>query len=442
MRRCLIFIILCFCCLPSFVDAASRINPERPWWFLLPDILEVKRLRCWAPEYLTVTNNFNNVFFSSNPSALKFMSVIVEINGKSTKGMDENEFYQILANNTSIELKYISKINGENKSFHDNLKKPLGRPDCYAWTSWSSFPMGYFYNDKQYKKDIILQSWGEILSDGDFDFFEVCTYDYVFDADEDFLSKQQMLKNVTKTLEEKGLRRNKNNPDVYIYLTTDKERIIDRVYNSKITSSTSANGVGQSIFYRNRIEENHRDNITTHTQNVGSISYQVRNDIYAQLTIIDAKRMNDKVVPKIWQTTYQGFFSGDKIESGVNGILGVDIEAYPFDRPVTLKFKHEICFEGGYRIDDPSSTVMKWSGVLPETRIDMLGVKIGDVIEMKFSKSKYDKAWSCNECLFHYFPSYEGYLKINGKKITNIPTAKKHSVGGFLFIPYCFEDDL
>ena len=49
--------------------------------------LMVQRLSYWAPDYLTITNNWNNLYFTQTVSTLKTLSVITEINGESTKGI-------------------------------------------------------------------------------------------------------------------------------------------------------------------------------------------------------------------------------------------------------------------------------------------------------------------------------------------------------------------
>ena len=108
--------------------------------------LMVHRLSYWAPEYLTVTNNWNNMFFSNAPSTLKSLSVITEIDGQSTKDMEPEDFYKIIDNANSFSITYMSKIRGENRSYTHQLVPKKGKlffvdysskEDRYDWSYYS-----------------------------------------------------------------------------------------------------------------------------------------------------------------------------------------------------------------------------------------------------------------------------------------------------------------
>lgn len=88
--------------------------------------LDVKRLRNWAPMYLTVVCNYDNIHFENAPSTLRTFSVITAVNGNSTEFMDEDEFHRIIDQPGEVELTYTTKINGENRSFTTKLKRRKG----------------------------------------------------------------------------------------------------------------------------------------------------------------------------------------------------------------------------------------------------------------------------------------------------------------------------
>ena len=95
--------------------ACAQYQSEHP--------IEVERLTNWAPDYLTVTNNWNNLCISPQTPTLKCLSVVTAINGQSTKDMDEEEFYSLLDLGDSFTLTYLTKANGTNKEYTKTFTK-------------------------------------------------------------------------------------------------------------------------------------------------------------------------------------------------------------------------------------------------------------------------------------------------------------------------------
>lgn len=66
--------------------------------------IEVRRLSNWAPDYLTVINNWDNMTYTPYVSNLKCMSVITSINGQDTRELEEEDFYRNWTRQKSLHL--------------------------------------------------------------------------------------------------------------------------------------------------------------------------------------------------------------------------------------------------------------------------------------------------------------------------------------------------
>lgn len=198
--------------------------------------LIVHRLSNWAPDYLTVTNNWDNMFFSPTPSTLKTLSVITEINGESTKDMEPNDFYTIIDQSSSVTLTYITKIRGENKIYTQQLSKKSGMlfyKLAKLRDSGTSKDLYWFNNNKEQRglKSPTLNWYGydynygptpkmstTLMADHNIDFFNFCTFDYMV-AGDDYMVDLGLVRTLTKELEKKGLKYDPNNPDLHVYFT-------------------------------------------------------------------------------------------------------------------------------------------------------------------------------------------------------------------------------
>lgn len=70
----------------------------------------------WCGEYPTVINNWKGLFIKSVKGNLPpLLSVIVSINGKDTKGMNETTFNELLLSKDNCTLEYLTKTKGTNE---------------------------------------------------------------------------------------------------------------------------------------------------------------------------------------------------------------------------------------------------------------------------------------------------------------------------------------
>ena len=135
--------------------------------------LEVKRLRNWAPKYLTVINNYDNLNFENAPNTLRFFSVITAINGNSTEYMDEKEFQNIIDKSGEVELSYMTKLNGENKNFTAKLMR---RKDFavyfFKWGASDRYELYRYWYRVRFQDRHNLPT---MMTDEEVDFFEFST---------------------------------------------------------------------------------------------------------------------------------------------------------------------------------------------------------------------------------------------------------------------------
>lgn len=334
MKKLYIFLLLLF-------SANTLVKAEYAEHALI-----VHRLSYWAPEYLTVTNNWNNMYFSQAPSTLKSLSVIKEINGQSTKDMEPENFYAIIDRATSFDITYMSKIRGENKTYTCQLSPKKGKMlyanntgityherDGYISCDWpDKSEEKWFYTYRDEEKYIEHLSYGNfertrrigptpiesttIMSDQHADFFQFNSFDYMV-AGDDYMTDLGLVQNFAKELEKKGLKYNPENPDIYLYLTKDSHSNIESIYVPNLISTTrssSRTSGGMSVFYGNYSAWSNSNSrttgsSTTNTQDMGQTKSIVDAELYLQFSILDAKKMDSPNPPVVWQIIHNRHFT-------------------------------------------------------------------------------------------------------------------------------------
>ena len=102
-----IYVLLFVCFLPSITSAKYDASQ-------LP--LVVRNLPEWSNEYPTVINNWDGMMTNSVSGQLPpLLSVITSINGKDTKGMNEEYFNNLLMSQKQSTLEYMVKKDGSNE---------------------------------------------------------------------------------------------------------------------------------------------------------------------------------------------------------------------------------------------------------------------------------------------------------------------------------------
>lgn len=364
--------------------------------------IEVGNFTNWAPEYLTVTNNWNNICITPQLSTLKCMSVITEIDGTSTRYMTPEEFYEIIDNEKTFTLTYMTKSNGINKSYTKQFTKREGK-------------LLITPEEPQAKPNTIT-----ILSDTDVDFFNINTFDYRLAGDDQLMDKT-IMEVFAEQLRKKGLRRETDNPDIYLYVTKDVNQNIESIYVPEYTTTTEtgSTGIGITNFlgFKGLNVGGNTGSATTVTKDVGTVKTNVTADAYLEFSILDARKLNSKTAPVIWQLTYNEHKTSEiRLLDFVKQWIGDWALTYPFHEPVFSSFAYTW---GVFCKDFLNDTTI--SDILPGSKADYLGCKIGDEISfVRYSDTML------NTCTFRPGESFYArklipttkFMKVGKKKFT------------------------
>lgn len=167
----------------------------------------VKRLYQWSKDYPTVTNNWNGMLATVESGEIPtILSVITEINGKSTKNMTEDEFYSILMSDYRCKLNYQKKVRGEIKSLECSLS----------------------YHKHLYWQGGLGLEWPEDFPanvkytvDRRVEFFKYLTFDCMPNSNSE-IEETAILDVVSRALKGNGMVRTSENPDLIIKMDLTK----------------------------------------------------------------------------------------------------------------------------------------------------------------------------------------------------------------------------
>ena len=389
--------------------------------------LDVKRIRNWAPKYLTVVNNYENVHFENAPSTLRVFSVITAVNGNSTEFMDEDEFHRMIDQPGDIELSYMTKLNGENRSFIVKLRRKKGFYIFQVGISADNSSYVRYWNYGYYQNKELTGP--QMITDEEVDFFEYSTFDYAYGDEDERLEKKTVLSKLAKRLEEKGLSHVTEAPDLYIYVTQDINRNIETVYQPTITSTTDShatsgfrsNGTiwnnGNFIHYRESGHGYVNGRSQTVTSESGNIRSYETNDVYLQLSILDAKKIGNKVAPKVWQITYDKRLDRRVGAKFIESLVSLYSKNYPFgtdDMGYGLVCEYHV-YDSGMFIY-PCSADAQIVEVIPGSWAEQIGIKPGSNIQIMGWGKKWHKFIEYRKGRLEDSHFIGNTLKIDGKK--------------------------
>lgn len=374
--------------------------------------LQVARISNWAPDYLTVTDNYYNWLFHTAPTTLGAMCVITEINGQSTKGMSPQTFYNIMREATSVKLTYLRKENGANVKYMETVTKPKG---CGLIEIWG-------------------QDFGRqwTLTDEDVDFFEFNTYEFVISESSNQLEQKQLLKKFAEVLDKMGMRRSSEDPDIYLYVTLNSNENIESVYQPRTITTTNSNSYGTTNVYaysrNNRryadVSSNSNTSTQTTTRDVGTMRTYVSTDAYIELTVLDAKKTNQSSAPKVWQYKYEGRVDGSVSLQTYEEWVADNARIYPFGnnskfRPKKHVGRDENSKSAYYGLYFYNGQV---SYVYPNSFASKYGIKVGDKIESTVGKVKNNSVLGYNN------RGYRIITKIGDVKIKTSMLQPSHTI--------------
>ena len=331
--------------------------------------LIVERLKNWAPEYLTVINNYDNLCITPSTPTLRFLSVITSVNGQSTRGMETWEFYRQIDQGGGFSLTWETKINGENKSFSEYFTRHKGK--LLVNDFWPT-PL---------PKTITL------LGDDDVDFFSINSFDYLTTGD-DQLTDKSMLAEFDKFLLQRGMVRDKRSPDVYLHVAKEENNNIESFYKSEIVTESSGGSfnLGQLLGNKAAAGMNVGGSSTT-TKDVGKTVTTINADAYMEFSIIDARRkLSSDYPPVIWKMTYKQHSDEEEISvlDNVRQWIATWVSQYPFHE--SLVYNHAATW-GIFCENFELNPVV--SDIVPGSNAAQMGINAGEPI--KYVKYKNDK---------------------------------------------------
>lgn len=352
--------------------------------------LMVHHLSYWAPKYLTITNNWNNLCFTNAPTSLKSLSVVTEINGQSTENMEPEVFYNIIDNSEKFTIHYISKIRGINVENTVELITKKGHL-FYFNSSSEDIVVDNNYDDYWYFVNNYYERGTTLSSDNTVDFFQFNTFDFMV-AGDDYLTDKNILQNFSKELVKKGLVYSAENPDLYLYLTKDASTKIETIYVPEIVYSTHSNsytrGNGYIYINNNRALEktsfNTTENSTTRVRDEGKTKDVVNNNLFLQFSILEARKMKNATPPIVWQLIYNTHASYETNMINRTKLLNFFVFAYPTS---SINIGRKIVSPGFFLQNN-----LKNSGLICDvingSWADTNGIKVGQVIKSIKNKDK------------------------------------------------------
>lgn len=274
----------------------------------------------WGNGYLEVLSIFDNILLEpKGGTPVKPRSIITSINNKSCKGMSVNEFYCIADTTDVISLKFmdarLDKGNvAEEHEFIYAKKKNV-------------FEHAVRYYKTNYQDPTI-----RVFRDKEVDFSKYRTYDYIINDAREKDLVQEIVNNIALGM--LPLKRDKENPDIYIQISLDENRNVSSTY---VPPTTTVETIGSTTTktynsYTNDYKEETVNNNRVTTEG-GYTTTTITNALYMEIAFLDARLMQDtkqKYAPVVWSLTYKGVVYGNNdIFSVAPGIINTYCSQFP-----------------------------------------------------------------------------------------------------------------
>lgn len=291
--------------------------------------IEVKRLNYWAPDYLTVTCTYFYVIengqvmvdaMRTNMEEFKDLkeedyiwidkekseeipilgSSIIEINGQSTKGMSEDDFYKELSSSNTHTLKYIQyKYVEETETITANIvlkDTPLWMKELSLDKFYKDFGKDEYriVHDNEKIRNKETYNSMRLLWDDEFDWSQIRTYDFAITGN-DPLTDKDLFKEVEKVLDNTNyLRRDRNNPQILITLAKESNQSIQSTYVPPTVQTIQTGSQTRTVYnwFTKKNDYITQNQYQTHREGGYTTSTNVI-DEYIELCYLDAKRVKD-----------------------------------------------------------------------------------------------------------------------------------------------------
>ena len=283
----------------------------------------VSRVYWWDPDYLSITwggditpdwrdNNSRacreyivsllenpsqadkRLFYKPGDEPIYVGSRVVAVDGKDAKGWNADRFYSAIESS----FKHILTLEHPGKGQYEVV---LGN-NLPSWMTAAGFhPLTCSWVNSSYNS---LPDGYRIRIDKDVNWRSYKTYDYYFSSD-DVLADKELFETICRKLEENGLKRNEENPDVVFTIVKDASKSVEYNYVPETiehvqTGSSSRPVYGWKGQYLGSLTTN---NIQTFKSG-GYTQKTATTTAYLEVDILEASRLGQKTLPLIWQMKY------------------------------------------------------------------------------------------------------------------------------------------
>ena len=363
-------------------------------------VIDVKNFPNYGKDYLTVANahyykigeekkRVNISYDYTDPlnigGEIWPLSLIVAVDGISAKGWSPERFYSVVdGRKDSIKLRLRTHKNGEIVEFDTEITPRYELPD-YLKIYGDALSNNYYtiMSDEKYNNYRSARSLAqfEVLYDKDYDFFDICYYDYYITGNDPLLDKEILgnadyLNAVRLPSDAKDKK-----PDVLITIAKDVDQRIEAVYVPP-TSRTVQTGSNTTSYYDQALGRNvSQTSFTNKTIRENGFTKEINNtDLFLEIAALDYSKIDDPSItytPVIWKATATRHIS-DAIMRNPNQELltyATWMELGPFDKKLRYVSNNIYPPLGA----DPSpfdNTII--GSIMPNSIAEALGLQIGD----------------------------------------------------------------
>ena len=383
-------------------------------------VIDVQNFPYYGKDYLTVANahyykigeekkRVNISYDYTNPLTMEGeiwpLSLIVAVDGVSAKGWTPERFYSVVdGRKDSIKLRLRTHKDGEIVEFDTEITPRYELPD-YLKIYGDALSDNYYtrMSDEDYNgyraRQAIAQF--EVRFDPDYDFFDICYYDFYITGDDPLLDKEILGR--VGYLDAARLPKDAkdNKPDVLITVAKDVNQQIEAVYVPP-TSRTVQTGSNSTSYYDKALGQTvSRTSITNKIIREKGFTKEInKTDLFLEIAALDYSKINDSSItytPVIWKATAKRHITDAYLSKPNQELVTYAswMELGPFDKKLRYVSNKTLYPPLGVYPSPFDNTII--GSIMPNSRAEALGLQIGDkLVGITFSTT-YSKNQKLNK---------------------------------------------
>jgi hypothetical protein len=342
----------------------------------------------WGKGYYFVTwidPNISESYIGSN--YLKYADIITHIDGTGVRNMDEENFTTLCKGEIGSQVELTVLRTGSVEPIKIRVKRKL--PLNALWGPYyfttrinyngSSDRYGWFMRLTNH-----IESPHQILSDKEIDFLRYKTFDFEYTNQQQPLIEKELAAILGDVLEEKGLVRDRENPDILVlidFFSDQKEQYIPPAEKIYTRYETTINWFRRGSEYRRNDDLRQLAETKQYVEST-TVGDYTRTKYLTLLNVafIDANNAKDtdnKVPPVIWDATYE--FTSDVKTT----MLDDAKREYPLllnSYPVISWQLNLAYYDWGIYVDKDNTN--KIAKLIPNSFAEKIGLQENDIITM------------------------------------------------------------